>query len=167
MGKYLVKARLKQKKKSRTNFCISMQNVIGFRWLYHSNFAECKTLIVPGLVPHLVFRSPQEVAQNSRISDIFESPLLSRHLINSFLLFCTFLLTFIECYLFLCCLPCLSSRYPCSQVTQEILSFSTFYFPYRLDLCKSLLVSTMLSKFSGIVVYRLAFFALCLKTTYE
>ena len=128
-----------------------MQAIKGSRWLYLSNFAECKTLIVPGLVPHLVFRSPQELAQNPRISNVFESPLLSRLLINSCLLFYTFLLTFIERCIFLCCLPCLSCRYPCSQVTQEILSFSIFYFPYRLVLCKCLLGSTLLYKFSGIM----------------
>ena len=42
-----------------------------------------------------------------------------------------------------------------------------FYFPCRLDLCKSLLVSSLLSKFSGVVVCKLAFFAFCLKTTCE
>ncbi|CAO2597544.1 hypothetical protein LEMLEM_LOCUS9048 [Lemmus lemmus] len=57
--------------------------------------------------------------------------------------------------------------FPCSQFTQENLSFYISYFPCRLDLCKSLLVSTLLSKFSVIVVCRLTFFALCLKTTYE
>ena len=60
-----------------------------------------------------------------------------------------------------------SSRSPCSQFTQEILSFSTFNFPCRLDLCKFLLLSSLLSKFSGIVVCMLVVFPLCLKTTYE
>ena len=42
-----------------------------------------------------------------------------------------------------------------------------FYFPCTLDLCKSVLVSSLLSRFSGIVVCRLLFFALCIKTIYE
>lgn len=46
---------------------------------------------------------------------------------------------------------------PRSQFTQEILSFF-FYFPCRYDLCKSLLESSLLSKFYGIVICRLIFF---------
>ena len=42
-----------------------------------------------------------------------------------------------------------------------------FYFPSRLDLCKSLLVSSLLSKFSVILICGLVFFVLCLKTTYD
>ena len=42
-----------------------------------------------------------------------------------------------------------------------------FYFPCRLHPCMSLLGSSLLSRFSGIVNCRLVFFALCLKATYE
>ena len=84
---------------------------------------------------------------------------------------CIFLLLiFIELYIFLCSSsslspppPSLHSRSPCSQFTQKIFSFYTFCFPCRLYLRKSLLASMFLSKFSGIVVCRLAFFALFLK----
>ena len=41
------------------------------------------------------------------------------------------------------------------------------YYPCRLDLCMSLLGFLLLSRFSGIVICRLFFFSLCLKTTYE
>ena len=43
---------------------------------------------------------------------------------------------------------------------------STSHVDY-VSLCKSLLASALLSRFSGIVVCRLTFFALCLETTYE
>ena len=42
-----------------------------------------------------------------------------------------------------------------------------FYFPCRLDPSMSLLGSSLLSRFSGIVNCGLIFFALCLKATYE
>ena len=45
-------------------------------------------------------------------------------------------------------------RSPCSQFTQEI---CLFYFPCRLDPCMSLLGSSLLSRFSGIVNFGLVF----------
>ena len=77
---------------------------------------------------------------------------------------------FIELYIFLCSPPCLSPplkpfcMIPMLPIYSDLVFF---YFPCRLDLFKFVLVSSLLFKFSGIVVFRLAFFALCLKTTYE
>ena len=49
----------------------------------------------------------------------------------------------------------------------NLLRRSFFYFPCRLNPCMPLLGSSLLTGFSGIVNCRLAFFALCLKATYE
>ena len=82
-----------------------------------------------------------------------------------------FLLIFIELYIFLCSTPYLpppfqpSPRVPMLPIYSGDLIF--LYYPYRLDLCMSLLGSSLLSRFSGIVICGLVFFALCLKTNYE
>ena len=61
-------------------------------------------------------------------------------------------------------LPKLQSKVN-TYTSQEISSF--FYLPCRLHLCMSILLSSLLSKFSGTVICGLGFLALCLKTTYE
>ena len=88
-----------------------------------------------------------------------------------FVLFNLFLLSFTDLYFFLCSPPFLSPALQPSPMVPMLPIYSGdlvfFYFPCRLDLCMSLLGSSLLSKFSGIVICGLVFFALCLKTTYE
>ena len=76
----------------------------------------------------------------------------------------------IELDIFLCSPPHLSHPLPPSPKVPMLPVYSGelvfFYFPRRLDLCMSLLGSS-LSGFSGIVICGLVFFALCLKSSYE
>ena len=98
-------------------------------------------------------------------------PVFPFHLLWIIIFSFLFLLIFIELYIFLCSLPCLSPplqpspKVPMLSIYSGDLIF--FHFLCRLDLCMSLLGSSLLSRFSGTVICGLVFFALCLKTTYE
>ena len=82
-----------------------------------------------------------------------------------------FFIDFIELHIFLCSPPLLSPSFQPSSKVPMLLIYSGdhvfFYFPCRFDPCMSLLESSLLCRFSGIVIFRLVFFALSQKGTYE
>ena len=133
---------------------------------------------------HTAFVLRKQRANRTRIDSLI-SGLLQYTSIRktppSFFVIIIIIIIIIELYIFLWSLPYFSPllqpspkvpmplqpslKVPLLPIYSRDLVF--FYFPCRLDLCMSLLGSSLLSRFSGIVVCRLAFFALCLKTTYE
>ena len=85
--------------------------------------------------------------------------------------FFNFLIDFIKLYIFLCSplslhLPFYSlSWFPTPPMYSGDLVF--FYFPCRFDPYMSLLGSSLMAAFSGIMIVSWFYFALCLKATYD
>ena len=125
------------------------------------------TLLFRALIPFMTFFSPQDLIYSELIPSYYQQGFLES--VSSFQGFS--LIDFIKLYIFLCCPHFFSPPLQPSPMVHMLPIYSGdlvfFYLSRRLDLHMSLLVSSLLSRFSGIVICGLVFFALCLKTAYE